>query len=571
MDLTIKVKRGVRTEIPLQIYGRRDELLKFLIRTPPEHGKITEPQRTGKETATVTYDPPADLNITHDRFFFSVQASEGVSSPVEVTITITDALPILAIPGAVDFPKILAGTTTTKTIELSNRGGGLAVGEMVVDPPWRIAGSSTYRIGTGEVAAFKLVFEPKEGRVFEGAVSFSSNREHSTLLRGEAFTPLSVLPANVVMENNAGDPVRTGSFEISNQTDQSRTLQIRSDARLLMPERVSIPSHGKVTIPIQTLAADVDAIDAEIRIESDGFSMGVPVKAAALGPMFTLGANRVLLGRQPATKPGTGSLVIENTGGLPGDVILTVAAPFVADPSKVVVNAGEKKSIQITLASSPPGKYRTWLEVKGGRQEFEVGLEAELYASAAQKPVASGDATGASTPEGEISHPDSVLPGERRDKNLVPILPKGWGVASAQAPGVKLLQSKPNSVTFEWPDKLSPATRFRFELRHLGLDASRELRVSWTEHPSVTVQHENGRYIATLADLRPSEISAVQVLPLNDQGEPGPRIFALSFSTAAAYSSTQHISPLQWLLLALLVCVGAWVWRAVRSPATNYL
>src|SRR5277367_3095689 len=58
MDMTIKVKRAVRTEIPLLIYGRRNELLKFLIHKAPEHGKITEPQQTGKESAAVIYDPP---------------------------------------------------------------------------------------------------------------------------------------------------------------------------------------------------------------------------------------------------------------------------------------------------------------------------------------------------------------------------------------------------------------------------------------------------------------------------------------------------------------------------------
>jgi hypothetical protein len=568
-DMVIRVKREVRTEIPLLIYGRRNEQLKFLIHKPPEHGQITEPQQTGKESAAVIYDPPADLSITHDRFFYSVQSVDGVSSPVEVSITIVDAPPVFVTPGPVDFPRILAGTTSTKIIELSNRGGGLAVGEMVVDAPWQIVGSSTYRIKAGEVVAFKVVFAPKEGGAFEGAISFSSNREHSTVLHGEAYTPVSASPAKVVMANALGDPVRTSSFELSNQTDQGRTVQIHADGRLLMPGKVSIPAHDKVNIPIQTPASDVAPIDAEIRIESDGFSLSIPVKSPAVEPMFKVSANRVSLGRQPAAKPGAESLVIENMGGLPGTVTLTVAAPFIADPSKVVVGPGEKKSIRITLAPSAPGKYRTWLQVTGGRQEMNVGLEAELYASAAKARAPGVNETGDS-PEGETLNGPGGSSRVQRGRTSPATIPAAWGTVSAQVHGLKLLRTTPNSATFQWPEKLSNAGRFRFEFRHLGLNASRELMASWIEHHPATVEQKNGYYIATLGDLQPNQNFAVQVLPLNSTGQPEPRLFAFEFSTPKALRSTSGMSSLQWLILAIVICVGLWIWRAVRNR-TIYL
>ena len=570
MDMTIKVKREVRTEIPLQIYGRRNELLKFLIHKAPEHGKLTEPQQTGKETAAVIYDPPADLGITHDKFYYSVQSSAGVSSPVEVSITITDAPPILAFPDSVDFPKILAGTTSTKIIELGNKGGGLAVGEMIVDAPWRIVGSTTYKIGAAEVVAYKLVFEPKEGGSFEGAISFTSNRGHSTSLRGEAFTPLSVSPAKVVMENLSGTPVRTASFDLANQTDEGRTVRIRGGARLLTPDQVSIPARGKVNIPIHTLASDVGLIDEEIRIESDGFSLGVPVKSPAVGPIFSVSADHISLGRQPAARPGAGSLTIENMGGSPGAVVIEVTAPFAVSPPRALLNAGEKKVFQITLAPSAAGSYRTWLEVKGERQEFEVGLDAELYASP-RGPVATGYEPLVPGPEEQPS-PDRAAPSDDgRAKDLTPIVPKDWGVLTAPAPGVVLLRTSPHSATFEWPEKLSSATRFRIDLRHIGLDTSRELQVSWFEHHPVTVQRQNGFYVATLGDLRPGALCSVQVTPLSDAGAPGPRLFAFDFYTPAAAPSGSQISPLQWLFAGFLICGCIWLWRAISQRPTNFL
>jgi len=306
--------------------------------------------------------------------------------------------------------------------------------------------------------------------------------------------------------------------------------------------------------------------------ELEGFSLRIPVKSPALEPIFKISPNHVSLGKQPAAKPGTEGVVVENIGGLQGSVILAAAAPFVVVPSRMVVNAGEKKSVGITLTPCASGKYRTWLEVKGGRQELEVGLEAELFGAAVKTRGASGGETIASAPvEGETSHAEPVSSEEREARNLTPSIPKEWGVAAAQAPGVKLLQTTPNSVTFEWPENLSSATQFRFELRHLALNASREMTVSWMEHRMVTVQHQNGRYTATLDDLQPQQNSTVQVLPLNDAGGPGTRIFALNFSTPAAPPSTPQISPLQWLLLALAVCVSIWMWRTLRRTPTNYL
>jgi hypothetical protein len=571
MEVTIKVKREVRTEIPLQTYARRNELLKFLIRTPPEHGQITDPAQTGKETAAVIYDPPANLSITHDKFYFAVQSSEGVSAPVEVSITIIDAPPVLAIPGPLDFPKILAGTASSKIIELSNHGGGLAEGEMFVQAPWRIAGSPAYHLGAGEVSAFKVVFEPKEGGLFEGAISFSSDREHSTLLRGEAYPPLSVSPAVITLENRPGDAVRRGSLEISNQTDGNRTLLIRGGVRIMTPDKVDVAGHGTVTVPIQTSASDIESIDEEIRIESEGYSFSVPVKSPALGAIFKFNADRISLGKKTAGQAATGSLTLENTGGSPGTVTLAVAAPFVVNPSKALLNAGEKRTVQIVLAPSAPGMYRTWLELKGERQEIEVGLEAEIAPGAGKTRVAAAHETLAPARDGETLEGRPVSFGTGGAAAVTPAIPKEWGIASGHVLGVRLLQTTPDSATLEWPEKLSAATRFRFELRHVGLDANRDLTVSWVEHHAVTVEHKDGRYVATLVDLRPGQVTAVQVLPLNEAGVPGPRIFALDFFIPPVPPATPQVSTVQWLLLALVICLGIWIWRTVRHAPTNYL
>ena len=120
--------RGEPAEIALRIYGVKNEPLKYLIRAAPKYGKLTEPRVAEREVSVVTYMPPADLAITRDRFTYAVQNGAGVSAAVEVAITIVDQPPDLALPGALDFGTMLAGATAAKTLEIRNRGGGMAEG-----------------------------------------------------------------------------------------------------------------------------------------------------------------------------------------------------------------------------------------------------------------------------------------------------------------------------------------------------------------------------------------------------------------------------------------------------------
>src|SRR5262245_15530900 len=55
--LTVEVKRGETVEIALRIFGRKNETLRYLVRTGPQHGKVTAPKPVEREVSTVTYTP----------------------------------------------------------------------------------------------------------------------------------------------------------------------------------------------------------------------------------------------------------------------------------------------------------------------------------------------------------------------------------------------------------------------------------------------------------------------------------------------------------------------------------
>jgi hypothetical protein len=71
--------------------------------------------------------------------------------------------------------------------------------------------------------------------------------------------------------------------------------------------------------------------------------------------------------------------------------------------------------------------------------------------------------------------------------------------------------------------------------------------------------------------LRPEENWAVRVLPLNEAGDAGNRIFALTFSTPAANPPGPRISLIQRLLLALAACFAIAIWRYLRPRKTEFM
>ena len=204
MDLNLRIRREGKTEIPLRIYGKANEPLKYLIRVPPEHGRLSEPRPTEREVSVVIYEPPADLSITTDKFSYAVQNSLGVSGAVDVSITIVDDQPQLAFPDALDFGKIRAGATNYRMLEISNHGGLIATGEVIVDPPWKIVGKNGYRLHAGDVAVFKIIFAPDAGGSFEGVARFTSEPEHSTTLRGVAEAAISAKSGTWVLQQTPG-------------------------------------------------------------------------------------------------------------------------------------------------------------------------------------------------------------------------------------------------------------------------------------------------------------------------------------------------------------------------------
>ncbi len=559
LALAVKVRRDGRTEIPLRIYGRANEPLKYLIRTPPTHGRLSEPRPTEREAAVAIYEPPADLAITTDKFLYAVQGTVGVSAAVEVTITITDQPPQLVIPDRLEFPATRAGQAKAGLLEISNKGGLVATGEVIVEAPWRIDGPATYKLPAGGIAVFKITFAPTTGGSFDGVARFTSDPEHSTTLLGSAETAITATPSEVTLRQEPGDPVRTGEFELANQTDEPRTLQLKADERLQIPPQLTVPPHGKITVPIQTKPSDRHALATEIRLEAPDFALTVPVKAPALSAVIRATPSTLTFGPLRIGQPASLRFELENIGGTAGEVAWQIGAPFRVAQDSAILVPGEKRAFAVELDTGKPGKYRAWLQFKAGMQSFDLPMNAEV-----QAPARSGNgparvtdqATSSTTPETPTS-PSPDIPANE----ITPAVSPDWLADLTLPAGVKVTQITPTSALLEWPASLSPATSFRFEMRQLATDAGGNLQVTWLAPTGVPIELRGQNYVAVMTGLQPGQFWTVRIRPLNASGEPGERLFAVDFKTPLKPSPLSAFSPLRGLLVALLGLVAWQAWR----------
>ena len=68
------------------------------------------------------------------------------------------------------------GTTREEEIILRNSGGGELEGQMEVPPPWRILGSTEYRLGRKQESTVRIVCAPSEPEEYCGKARFLARR-----------------------------------------------------------------------------------------------------------------------------------------------------------------------------------------------------------------------------------------------------------------------------------------------------------------------------------------------------------------------------------------------------------
>ncbi|MDQ3624353.1 MAG: hypothetical protein M3463_17985, partial [Verrucomicrobiota bacterium] len=520
----------------------------YLLRGQPEHGQLSEIKQIDQQSARVLYQPPTDLAITQDRFFFSVKSTEGVSARAEVRITIVDDPPRIVAAAELEFPAILSGEKSVRELEVRNRGGGVAQGELLVPPPWRVLDSPAYRLESGERRQFRVEFAPADGGSFQGDLRFSSQPDRATHLRGVAHPPLEVVPPRLELARTSRDLVRTGSFEIVNRTTVDQTATLSAAPRLKLPGTLVVPAQGKAAVAVHMAADDLAALEETVRVSAAPHSAQCIVHAAAVPAILSIQPETLRFGRLSPKALGRLGFEIANTGGTAASLQWEAAPPLSLEPEVPhLLGPGERKRGVLRFAGAAAGNFHGVLRVKAAQEVLEVRVEAEVGESAGTK---SRQASGGSAP---IDRP--------------PATPSPWAPAeSAAASRPYIAEITPTRCVIEWPISMGEAPQYRAMTRQLDLDEERKLRITWKAYPAFSTQSFPDRIRGTFTDLEPRTLYAMRIHAALPGGEAGEELFDIAIATPPLPDF-----PITWrgcLVAGGVVLVAAsllWQWRRRRT------
>lgn len=551
----LTVRRGEPLEIRLTIHGRKYENLKYLIRTGPDRGKLTEPKVVTQEASIVIYTPPANLAVKRDHFTYAVQNLDGVSAAVDVNITIADEAAQLIVPDVMDFAPLLTGGAAFKEMELTNGGGSIAAGEVQVAAPWRIEGPSEYRLPAGGKQKFLVFFEPKAAGVFRAEIRYTSQIDRVTTLRGTGEAAIGVTPAQLILPVESGSTARAGRLELTNNTPAEQALKFSGSARLHLPAPLTLAAGEKQTVTVSSEENVPGALDETLTIDGTGLQVLVPIRAKAVGPVLKIARDLITFPTVKQAQVAMVEFAVENLGGAEGTWKGGVELPFQAQPATFRLAPGERKDIRISINAPEVGTYRGWIRFEGEQQTKEARLEADVIEVAAAAPVAPRT----SQPVAEATPSPAVTRlAKETDENIAALI--------YLRDNVKVRNVVSDGATIDWPTALTVAHTCKVEIRNTRLDDQGHLRVDWLQPPISHVKVEGDRFFAEVRGLRPGTLNTVRIVAVADGGEAGEPIFITQFLTLAPKAAALQITSFRVAIFLLVAfAAAAYAWQRVKA------
>ena len=357
----VSVWRGDRVPVTLRgFFGNNP--VEYSIERAPRHGVLSpvdqpDPDRVSVSTdGSVVYSHDNSEDSMSDEFTFRVRAVRGggLSAPATVRITIMDRPPVLAAPSVLDFTAA-AGESMTRSLGLTNAGGGVLEGDLRVRPPFEVVGEGFFTLPRGQSTNIAVRYAPTADgddtrQPIQPGLNDSANAQ--ILLRGRSIAPFEAITssgdfvvdgharkAQVTLRSLAAQPQ-----DITLTIDPPGLVEAPSTVRL-EPEAVrddivlSIPAERKgerreVTLTFATPAHQEQLI------------LNAPPVAAAL----TLGTEVLdFRQRQPAV------VTVTNTGGVPGRFSFETVTGVIMDNGRgldareFVVPPDEEVSVSLRL------------------------------------------------------------------------------------------------------------------------------------------------------------------------------------------------------------------------------
>lgn len=557
----IQVLRGEEREVPLKIYGRKNQPITFVIRKQPRFGRISAPVNTESEVAVVRYFPPEDRKITRDSFQYAAKSTEGVSAAVRVDIRIVDLPAQLVVTQETTFPQRLTGTEETQVIEMENQGGNIAEGEAFVDPPWKIEGPSTYRIEPHGRGFLRVKFAPEKSGHFEGEVRFSSQPDRVATVRGSAVDAIEVNPPVLALRAELTNLLRAGAVELTNHTEAPLTIRTTATEPLLLDDEIVLNPNETRPFIIRTSPADAFQVSGKVIFEAGAFKSELLVSAEPLPAVIRPAANLVNFGQLPAAPNAQFDLVLRNAGGRSGTATIVGSGPLHGPDQPVSLAPGQSTKVPITITSGTIGLVDSAVEIRSEGTVSRVAVRGGVGVSIPRI----GNAPG---PSGK---PKAKLP----SNTTTPDESIGWSPYETdvlqpvdQTKIVRVAALTPTSCSIDWSKDLSKAPRFIAEIRQLAF-ANGELVQNWRPHAGFHFERQADRIRGTIDEIEPGKLYTIRVRGQEPGSPPGAVVFQMGFSTPLPEKSSFGFGWKSWLVGIALACLAIAYWRRHRNPPVS--
>jgi len=544
-----RVFQGEEATIVLVAQGREAGSAKFLIRSRPQYGVLSEIRPVGPGRAAVVYRHFGKGEATSDAFTYAVQAPDSpVSASVRVELQIAERPPVFSGPKSVEFGEAILGQAVAREISLQNLGGGILQGKASADSPWEIVGSADYEIPEKESRSLVVEFRPEKENSYQGVIRFSHDPKAIVLLEGAVRSPLAFHPYRLDLhQKSAAEP---GFLQVTNQTEEDLLLLLKSDPGILVPEMVEIAAGESEVLKVRVEKGHTTGAEGVLRLqyafgsEDVAFRVFPAPAKISMNPEKEMDFGVLLPGREKVLP-----LRISNTGGIPLDLQLGADAPaFLPDGYQLALAPGQTREISVGLNARRPGQIQSVLTLRGAQGKSSILLSGQV------------DSVG----KGETSsrlQVTELTAGQLQEDGCQ--IPEGTLIFRGTSfDQIRLTARTETSVQFEWdPPSPSPAG-YRVEQRVVRNDPAGAPLIAWLPVTNVEVHPaRKGPVQAIIFALQPGTRLVVRIISLDASGTPIGASGNFPVSSLAPQPASPGIPmwPLFILLLSLLGW-GAWRW-----------
>lgn len=261
----VSVWRGDRINITLRGFQANNPIA-YEIARQPRHGRLApivqpNPDRVSVSTdGSVVYAHDNSDDSTTDEFTFRARGVRGggVSAPAKVSITIMDRPPVLTAPAVLDF-EAAAGETMTRSLGLTNAGGGILQIEARAKPPFAILGDKFIELPRGAATNVLVRYAPTSAgeevrETIRPGINDSTGAQ--IVLRGASVAPFDIITTS--QEFTLDRKARVSSVTLLSRAAEAQEVTITADPA------------GMVEVPPVVQLAPGASIPVELRIPPEG-------------------------------------------------------------------------------------------------------------------------------------------------------------------------------------------------------------------------------------------------------------------------------------------------------------